>query len=92
MCIRDRCNTAPGDNRGIGKMNGAAMTTNEQPCIWQRRAEAMLPLVNAALGIADRCRMSGSRDDFIIVDFPNCREMIKVAEDYRKTAEKEAHQ
>lgn len=67
----------------------AATMTNEQPCIWQRRAEAMLPLVNAALGIADRCKMNGSRGDFIVVDFATIREMIKAAEAYRKAAEQE---
>lgn len=64
--------------------------TDEQPCIWQRRAEAMLPLVNAALDIADKCKMSNGRGDFVVVDFLTIRRMIKVADDYRKAAEQEA--
>lgn len=73
-------------------LDGATWTvdSDEQPCIWQRRAEAMLPLVNVALAIADRCKTSGSRGDFIVVDFPTIREMIKVAEDYRNAAEQES--
>jgi Spy/CpxP family protein refolding chaperone len=31
------------------------MTTNEQPCIWQRRCEAILPLVNAPTMTAFGC-------------------------------------
>ena len=65
------------------------MTDNEQPCIWRRRCEAMLPLVNAALGIAEGCRMSGRRGDFIAVDFPTVRKMIQAADDYRRAAERE---
>ena len=70
-------------------MNGAAMTTNEQPCIWQRRCEAIQTLVNAALDIADRCKISSSRGNFVIVDYPPIRRMIKAADDYRKAAEQE---
>jgi hypothetical protein len=49
----------------------------------------MQALVNAALGIAEGCRMSGRRGDFIAVDFPTVRKMIQAADDYRRAAERE---
>jgi hypothetical protein len=66
------------------------MTTDEQPCIWQRRCEAMLPLFNAALDLADRGKRSGSRGDLIIFDFATIRAMIQAADDYRRAVEREA--
>lgn len=62
------------------------MTT---PCIWQQRCEAMQSLVNAALGIADKCKINAGRGDFIVLDYATTIAMIKAAHDYRKAAEQE---